>query len=126
MIRFAGVLAGVLLLAAGQAWAGEGSGTFSGLEGHEASGGVKIVRTDSGWEVRLQDDFRFDGAPDARVGFGSGGHFANATDFEPLRANSGSQVYEVPADIDPREIRRSLCLVPNLFRGARRGEDQVT
>lgn len=42
-----------------------------------------------------------DGAPDPRVGLGSGGAFAEGTDFEPLRADEGTQVYTVPAGIDP-------------------------
>ena len=36
------------------------------------------------------------------MGFGSGGAFADGTDFEPLRANSGAQIYAVPAAIDPQ------------------------
>lgn len=51
-----------------------------------------MARTDSGWEVRLLDEFSFDGAPDPRVGFGSGGAFAEGSDFEPLRDNAGAQV----------------------------------
>lgn len=88
-------------LAVGPALAGEGSGTFNGASGHEVRGKVDVVRTDSGWQVRLGEDFFLDGAPDPRVGFGSGGRFAAATDFEALRRNTGAQVYNVPAGIDP-------------------------
>jgi hypothetical protein len=104
-MRFLAMLAGgaMLLLASGGAFAGEGSGTFSGLSGHETSGGVEVARTDSGWEIRLGEDFSFDGAPDPRVGFGSAGSFAEGTDFEALRADSGAQVYRVPAGIGPEQ-----------------------
>jgi hypothetical protein len=93
--------AALIALPAGLANAGAGSGSFTGASGHETTGHVEVVKTASGWEVHLKDDFTFDGAPDPRVGFGSGGKFAAATDFEPLRSNSGAQVYVVPADIDP-------------------------
>lgn len=99
MIRIAAVL--VLALAASPAMAGAGSGEFTGQSGHATSGSVEVVRTDAGWEVHLGADFSFDGAPDPRVGFGSGDGFAEGTDFERLRANSGTQVYQVPAGIDP-------------------------
>ena len=100
---FQGFAAGAVALAmAGAAQAGgAGSGTFSGLSGHETKGAVEVVQTAAGWEIHLKDSFWFDGAPDPRVGFGTGGKFTDPTDFEPLRANSGAQVYKVPAGIDP-------------------------
>jgi hypothetical protein len=92
-------LAGAIALGAVAAPAGEGN--FDGASGHKTSGGVEVIQTADGWEVHLKEDFTFDGAPDPRVGFGSGGSFAAATDFEPLRSNSGAQVYKVPEGIDP-------------------------
>ncbi len=82
------------------ALAAAGSGSFTGASGHVTSGSVEVIQTDDGWEIQLKDDFAFDGAPDPRVGFGNGGKFAKGTDFEPLRANSGAQVYRVPAEIN--------------------------
>lgn len=99
MNRFSAVL--VAALAASPAFAGEGTGSFTGASNHETSGTVQVVQTDGGWEVRLGEDFTFDGAPDPYVGFGASGAFAADTDFEILRANSGAQVYMVPAGIDP-------------------------
>jgi len=90
-----------LALTGSQAFAGSGSGAFKGASGHVASGAVELVQTAEGWEVRLGDDFSFDGAPDARVGFGNNGAFAAGTDFEQLRSNTGGQVYKVPASVDP-------------------------
>ena len=95
------LLAGLIAFPAGMAMAGEGSGTFSGASGHATAGHVQVINTGSGWEIHLKDDFSLDGAPDARVGFGSSGKFADATDFEPLHSLTGAQVYKVPADIDP-------------------------
>ncbi|MEL6998559.1 MAG: DM13 domain-containing protein, partial [Pseudomonadota bacterium] len=36
--------------------------------------------------------------------FGKDGKFVDPTDFEPLRENSGSQVYKVPANINPEDF----------------------
>jgi hypothetical protein len=85
----------------GAASAGEGTGSFGGLNGHRATGQAMVVKTADGWEVHLNDNFTFDGAPDPWVGFGTSGNFARTTDFYRLRSNSGAQVYKVPADIDP-------------------------
>lgn len=94
-------LAAALGLPVAAAVAGEGTGTFTGASGHATAGSVEVIRTASGWEIRLGGDFSFDGAPDPRVGFGSGGVFAPGTDFDRLRAQSGAQVYKVPEGIDP-------------------------
>jgi hypothetical protein len=95
------LLAAAIALPGATALAGEGTGTFTGASNHVTSGAVEVVKTADGWEVHLKDDFSLDGAPDARVGFGAAGKFAEATDFEPLRSLTGAQVYKVPADIDP-------------------------
>ena len=95
------LLAMTFSLPAGAAFAGEGSGSFTGVNGHQATGKVAVVQTADGWELHLKDDFTFDGAPDPWVGFGNAGSFAPATDFYRLRSNSGGQTYKVPADIDP-------------------------
>lgn len=76
------------------------SGAFSGVKGHVAAGVVTVTKTDEGYEVSLSEDFSFDGAPDARVGFGHDGEFAEGTDFELLRSNSGAQIYKAPASLD--------------------------
>ena len=94
------LLAALIALSGATASAGEGSGSFSGVNGHQATGQVAVVRTADGWEVRLEDSFSFDGAPDPWVGFGRSGSFVPATDFHRLRSNTGAQVYKVPADID--------------------------
>ena len=106
MKRFAGALTGLtMIMAASASWAGgAGAGTFSGLSNHITTGGVEVVNTDDGWEIRLGGDFSFDGAPDPRVGFGTNGKFVDPTDFEVLKSNSGAQVYKVPANINPEDF----------------------
>ncbi len=90
-----------LAAVSGAAQADSRSGTFTGASGHAAAGAVDVVQTAEGWEVRLGGNFTFDGAPDARIGFGERGAFTPATDFEPLKSNAGAQTYKVPAHIDP-------------------------
>ena len=101
MGKYAAILLTALIASPGAtAAAGEGTGSFSGASGHQAAGQVAVVQTADGWEVRLEDDFTFDGAPDPWVGFGRSGSFVPATDFYRLRSNTGAQVYKVPADVD--------------------------
>jgi hypothetical protein len=78
------------------------SGAFRGQSGHAASGGVRVVRTGSGVTVVLERDFKFDGAPDPKLGFGRNG-YVESTQFSALRSNSGQQTYEIPAAIDPAD-----------------------
>lgn len=75
-------------------------GQFVGQKGHKASGGVAVVKTATGAAVVLEPDFRFDGAPDPRLGFGKDG-YDPATQFSALQANQGMQRYELPAALDP-------------------------
>jgi hypothetical protein len=84
-------------------WAGEeviGQGRFVGKSGHKTSGGVRLVRTDTGVKVVLEGDFRFDGAPDPKVGLGRGGYDKSAK-LSALRKNRGEQSYDLPASLDP-------------------------
>ena len=78
------------------------SGAFSGKSGHTASGGVRVVKTGSGVAVVLDPDFKFDGAPDPKLGFGKNG-YVKSTQFSPLKSNSGEQTYDLPAAIDPAD-----------------------
>ncbi len=78
------------------------SGTFRGASGHAASGGVSVVKTATGIRVVLRPDFRFDGAPDPKLGFGKNG-YVKSTQFSHLKSNSGGQTYEIPSTIDPAD-----------------------
>lgn len=76
-------------------------GTFTGASEHITTGGVQIVKTaDGGAVVILDSDFSLDGAPDPRVGFGSDGTYAEASDLGELQNISGLQIYVVPPSIN--------------------------
>ena len=77
-------------------------GAFSGKSGHTASGGVSVMKTGSGITVVLARDFKFDGAPDPKLGFGKDG-YVKATQFSVLKSNNGKQTYQIPADLDPAD-----------------------
>ncbi len=78
------------------------SGTFQGQSGHAASGGVSVVKTAKGILVVLESDFKFDGAPDPKLGFGKNG-YVKSTQFSKLKSNSGKQTYEIPSSIVPAD-----------------------
>ena len=78
------------------------SGAFRGQSGHAASGGVSVVKTAKGVVVVLGPDFKFDGAPDPKLGFGKNG-YVKSTQFSELKSNSGKQTYEIPSTIDPAD-----------------------
>ena len=100
-IVFAAVLAS-LGMATGTQAAGHAlaTGTFVGASGHATSGSVSIVLNDAGTMVVLEQDFKFDGAPDPKVGFGRDGTYDKTSQLAPLSANEGRQTYSVPASID--------------------------
>ena len=77
-----------------------GSGNFSGKSNHVASGTVDLVQTDRGYEIRLGDDFRFDGAPDPKVMIGTRGS-KQRLQLSHLARNSGAQTYALPAGVEP-------------------------
>jgi hypothetical protein len=87
------------------AYAGEdviARGSFTGKSGHATSGGVSVKKTAEGPVVVLEPDFRFDGAPDPKLGFGKNGYDKSAK-FSALKSNSGEQTYALPGSIDPAD-----------------------
>ena len=78
------------------------SGKFQGQSGHATSGEVRVVKTAKGTILVLEPDFKFDGAPDPKLGFGKNG-YVKATQFSALKSNSGEQIYEIPTAIDPAD-----------------------
>ena len=99
IIAFAAVL--LALSPAAMAADGEAvaTGTFTGQSGHKTSGSVAVHKTANGYTVELGPDFKFDGAPDPKLGFGRDG-YDSASKFSPLRADSGAQSYDIPGDVD--------------------------
>ena len=76
------------------------SGKFRGKSGHATSGGVRVVKTTDGTVVVLEPEFRFDGAPDPKLGFGKNG-YVKSTQFSDLKSNRGEQTYQIPPSLDP-------------------------
>lgn len=77
-------------------------GSFTGKSGHATSGGVSVKKTAEGPVVVLEPNFKFDGAPDPKLGFGKNGYDRSAK-FSALKSNSGQQTYTLPESIDPAE-----------------------
>ena len=50
------------------------SGELGGKNGHAASGRVSVVKGSRGIQVVIEPDFKFDGAPDPKLGFGTNGY----------------------------------------------------
>ncbi|RED53474.1 DM13 domain-containing protein [Aestuariispira insulae] len=76
-----------------------GQGQFSGKSSHETRGGVTLEKGANGFSVILQDDFFHDGAPDPKVVIGRTDN-GERVQLSHLKANSGRQVYPIPADLD--------------------------
>jgi len=76
------------------------TGTFVGENRHTVTGGVSIVDHDGGKAVRLGPDFFLDGAPDPKVGFGSGGTYTDGTLIGKVGSNTGEQLFPIPAGMD--------------------------
>jgi len=84
------------------AYSGEigASGNFHGLSGHTTKGTASIAQGPEGPVVKLGKDFKFDGAPDAKVGFGKGGQYDIQSQLAPLKSDNGEQQYGIPSTVD--------------------------
>lgn len=76
------------------------SGQFTGLNNHTVTGTATIVKTDTGYQIQLSDDFVFDGAPDPKIALGTDGEYDHGTLIRLLDSNTGAQTYDIPAGID--------------------------
>ena len=63
---------------------------------------MRVVKTAKGTLLVLEPDFKFDGAPDPKLGFGKNG-YVKSTQFSKLKSNRGKQTYEIPSTIDPAD-----------------------
>lgn len=79
------------------------SGTFSGKEGHSASGGVRLLYRNGQLILEMQSDFNVQGGPDLRVflsNIENGSRVnAEALELSLLKSNSGKQTYVVPENV---------------------------
>jgi len=76
-------------------------GSFEGRSKHVTSGEVSIVKTASGYDLVLADNFFLDGAPDPVIGFGDGDKFDTSTIFTKLNKKEGRQTYTLPDGFTP-------------------------
>ena len=79
-------------------------GTFSGRQGYNVSGTVKVKKVDGKTKVVLGDDYLFDQSknpPDIKIGFGNGEKYAKGSKIhDKLSVKKGSATFEVPTGID--------------------------
>ena len=76
-------------------------GNFEGRSKHITSGDVSIVKTATGYELVLADNFFLDGAPDPVIGFGDNGKYNKSTTFTELGKKTGRQTYTLPTNFNP-------------------------
>ena len=69
---------------------------FTGENDHEVSGGIQIVRKRDTQYLVLEKDFKFDGAPDPRLGFSQGNSIVEESVFSGLNKDEGKQIYRLP------------------------------
>ena len=95
-------LVAALAFSASQAFAGESlaSGEFVGASDHITTGKVTVQKIDSGFIVKLADDFSLDGAPEPSVGFGKNGEYDKSSDLGSLVMIAGAQTFLIPENVD--------------------------
>ena len=76
------------------------AGSFKSHKNYKVSGSAKLVKSGSGYAVRLSG-FRTSSGPDLYVYVGQGGPSRRVA---KLRRNSGSQTYKLPAGLSPANV----------------------
>jgi len=71
-------------------------GSFTGRSEHVTSGEVSIVKTATGYDLILADNFFLDGAPDPVIGFGNNDKYDTSATFTKLEKKNGRQTYSLP------------------------------
>ncbi len=92
------------LLVSGSLLAMDGAareGELKGLNRHDVSGTVELVKDGDGYVINFSEDFVFDGAPDPKVALGKDGKYDSGTLIRLLDSNTGAQSYKVPAGLNP-------------------------
>ncbi|MEM8831460.1 MAG: DM13 domain-containing protein [Cyanobacteria bacterium P01_G01_bin.19] len=79
------------------------TGSFVGQSGHTVSGEFQIIKQGETHYLVLQDNFKFDGAPDPKIGFSTNDEFSEDTLFSGLNLDEGKQIYRLPFDFDPAQ-----------------------
>ena len=84
------------------------TGTFTGRSDHVMSGGASIVKTDSGYDLVLADDFFLDGAPAPVVVLVNDEKYNPDNKIGDLQKITGSQAYSLPADFAPGQFNQVM------------------
>ncbi len=70
------------------------------LAGHHAKGVANLLKINSAYYIRFEDDFEITNGPDLVVYLGKDNHYDPAAKIAGLKGNIGSQNYEIPSVID--------------------------
>lgn len=82
------------------------SGSFTGFDRlHNGSGTAKIITVGGKHFIRFEDDFSVTNGPDLYVGLGANGEYMKGSELGVLKGNKGSQNYELPAGVNPEDIK---------------------
>ena len=76
-------------------------GNFEGRSKHVTSGQASIVKTATGYDLVLADNFFLDGAPSPVLGFGNNDAYDTSSTFSKLNKKEGGQTYTLPSGFTP-------------------------
>ena len=82
------------------------TGSFIRQGGHTVSGEFQIIKKGEIHYLVLQDNFKFDGAPDPKIGFSLNDEFSEDTLFSGLNLDQGKQIYRLPFDFNPDKYNK--------------------
>ena len=78
--------------------------SFRGDSGHATSGTARLIRHGRNYYVHLENNFKFDGAPDPQLGFSKNGSLVKSSLFSKLTSNDGTQLYRLRSDFRPADF----------------------
>jgi len=77
------------------------SGQLQSRGAYSSSGNISVVKESNGKSYLYLEDVKISKGPDLRVWFSADEAGSNFVDLGPLKANSGTFFYELPADVNP-------------------------
>lgn len=81
-------------------------GSFSGASGHKTSGSVTVTEKNGRLTIRLESNFRLDGAPDPYVTLGNSSRPTRGGTAGVIRKHTGSGTYSVKATAATRAAKQ--------------------
>lgn len=77
------------------------NGSFSGFDKiHYGSGTASLIKNETGYILRFEEDFNVANGPDLYVGLGKNSGYIKGSEISKLKGNKGSQNYTLPKDFD--------------------------